>query len=54
MVYDEATKDWVPRFGQGSIKKVGEKHNWLMEEKKEHREAGVDPFTFEKNKKKLS
>ena len=54
MVYDEATKDWVPRFGQGSIKKVGEKHNQLMVQKKEHRDAGMDPFTFEKNKKKLA
>lgn len=54
MVYDEATKEWVPRFGAGSIKHVKDKYNWLMEEKKEHREAGVDPFTYEKNKKKLA
>jgi len=25
-----------------------------MEEKKEHRDAGMDPFTFEKNKKKMA
>ena len=33
MVFDEITKDWVPRFGHGSVKKIEEKHNWLMEEK---------------------
>ena len=54
MVYDEATKEWVPRFGMGSIKKVTDKHKWLMEETKEHRAAGLDPFTFEKNKNKLA
>ena len=53
-MFDENTKEWVPRFGAGSIKHVKDKYNWLMEEKKEHREAGVDGFTFEKNKKKLA
>ena len=33
MVFDPITKDWVPRFGMGSVKKIAEKHNWLMEEK---------------------
>lgn len=33
MVYDEITKDWVPRYGMGSAKKIEEQHNWLMEDK---------------------
>lgn len=37
----------------GSIKKVDEKFNWVMEEKQKHRDAGLDPFTFQKNEKKL-
>ena len=48
MVFDPISKDWVPRFGMGSIKKIEEKHNWLMEEKPKHVEAGLDPFTFKK------
>jgi hypothetical protein len=54
MVYDEHTKEWVPRYGMGSVKKIGEKYNWLMEEKAKHREAGMDPFEYEANKKKLA
>jgi hypothetical protein len=46
MVFDPITKDWVPRFGMNSIKKVAEKYNWVMEEKPKHVEAGVDPFTY--------
>jgi regulator of ribosome biosynthesis len=53
MVYDPITQDWVPRFGMGSVKKIAEKYNWVMEEKQKHVEAGVDPFTFKKNAKKL-
>jgi len=53
MVFDEHTKDWVPRYGAGSVKKVAEKFNWLMEEKAKHRAAGVDPFEYKKNEKKL-
>lgn len=53
MVYDPISKDWVPRFGMGSIKKIEEKHNWLMEEKPKHRESGIDPFTYQKNEKKI-
>ena len=53
MVYDEKTDDWVPRYGMGSIKKIQDKHNWLMEEKPKHVEAGIDPFTYKKNEKKL-
>jgi regulator of ribosome biosynthesis len=53
MVFDPITKDWVPRFGMNSIKKVAEKYNWVMEEKPKHVEAGVDPFTYNKNEKKI-
>ena len=53
MVYDEKTQDWAPRFGAGSIKKIADKHQWLMEEKPKHRETGLDPYTYAKNEKKL-
>jgi len=53
LTFDPITKDWVPRFGMGSIKKVEEKYNWMMEEKPKHVEAGLDPFTFKKNEKNL-
>jgi regulator of ribosome biosynthesis len=52
MVFDPITKDWVPRHGTGSVKKIADAHNWLMEEKPKHREAGVDPFTYQKAEKK--
>lgn len=53
MVYDEVTQDWVPRYGMGSIKKIQAKSQWLMVEKPKHVEAGLDPFTYKKNEKKL-
>ena len=53
MVYDPISKEYVPRFGMGSIKKIEDRHNWVMEEKGKHREAGVDPFTYKKNEKKI-
>ena len=53
MVFDPKTNDWVPRYGMGSLKKLDEKYNWVMEEKEKHREAGLDPFTYKKNEKKL-
>lgn len=53
MVYDPITKDWVPRHGAGSVKKIAERYNWVMEEGPEHRAAGVDPFTYAKNEKKV-
>ena len=53
MVYDPITKDWVPRFGMGSIKKIEDKYNWLMVEKPKHIASGLDPFTYKKNEKKL-
>jgi regulator of ribosome biosynthesis len=53
MVFDPITKDWVPRYGMGSIKKIEDKYNWLMEEKPKHVASGLDPFTYKKNEKKL-
>ena len=53
MVFDPVSNDFVPRYGMGSIKKIEEKHNWLMEEKPKHIESGLDPFTYKKNEKKL-
>lgn len=52
LVYDEITKDWVPRWGVGSIKKIAEEADWARVEKPKHRHAGVDPFTYEKMEKK--
>jgi regulator of ribosome biosynthesis len=49
MVYDEITKDWVPRFGHGSVKKIEEQHNWLMEDKP----GQGNPFEKRKEEKKL-
>jgi len=53
MVFDPITEDWVPRYGSGSIKKIEEEANWIMEEKPKHVEAGMDPFTYKKMEKKL-
>ena len=46
LVFDPITQDWAPRWGKGSVKKIEDKHNWLMEEKGKHRTAGMDPFTY--------
>lgn len=51
LVFDPITKDWVPRWGKGSVKKIAEKMNFAMEEKPKHRAAGMDPFTFAKAEK---
>jgi hypothetical protein len=51
MVYDTITRDYVPRFGMGSVKKVEEKFNWLMEDKEKY--GGKNPFTYLKEEKKL-
>jgi hypothetical protein len=53
MVFDPISNDWVPRFGMGSIKKIQEAHNWLQPEKPKHVEAGMNPFDFKKNEKKI-
>lgn len=34
MVYDAITKDWVPRWGPNSIKKIQEASEFIIEEKK--------------------
>lgn len=52
LVYDPIQKDWVPRWGKGSIKKLAEGDNWLMHEKPKHREAGMNPFDYAKAEKK--
>jgi len=30
VVFDPITNDWVPRWGHNSVKKIEDKHNWLM------------------------
>lgn len=52
LVFDPITKDWVPRWGKGSVKKIADKMNFAMEEKPIHRMTGMDPFTFAKAEKK--
>ena len=51
IVYDPLTKDWVPRYGAGSVKKIQDRYNWIMEDKEKY--GGVDPFTYAKQEKKL-
>lgn len=34
MVFDPITNDWVPRWGPGSIKKIQEASEFIIEEKK--------------------
>jgi hypothetical protein len=47
MVFDPITKDWVPRFGKGSVKKIEQKlNNWVMEEKPKHVYSGLNPFDY--------
>lgn len=53
LVFDPISNDWAPRWGKDSVKKVADKHNWLMEEKGVHRTAGVDPFTYQRAEKRL-
>ena len=52
LVFDPITKDWVPRWGKGSVKKIEDKMNFVKEEKAIHRKLGVDPFTLDKMEKK--
>ena len=52
MVFDPITKDWVPRHGMGSVKKIEKKHDWLIE-KGVNKTTGLDPFTMKSQKKKL-
>ena len=50
MVYSEEVGDWVPRWGLGSVKKIQDSMNWVMEEK----EPGVNPFEQRSNEKQLA
>ena len=34
MVFDAITKDWVPRWGPDSIKKIQDASDFIIEEKK--------------------
>ena len=52
LVYDPIQKDWVPRWGKGSIKKLAEGDNWLMHEKPKHVESGMNPFDYARAEKK--
>ena len=49
MVYSDIAKDWVPRWGKGSIKKIENEANWALEEK----EYGVNPFDKKNQEKNL-
>ena len=54
MVFDEITDDWVPRWGKGSIKKIEDQHNWLLEEKEgDIPIEKMDLFTQEKLNKSM-
>jgi regulator of ribosome biosynthesis len=48
MVYDEQAKDFVPRWGADSTKKIADKHNWLIESN-----STEDPFEKERLAKQL-
>lgn len=50
MIYSEEVGDWVPRWGRGSVKKIQDSMNWVMEEK----EPGVNPFEQKSNEKQLA
>ena len=50
MVFSEEIGDWVPRWGRGSVKKIQDSMNWVMEEK----EPGVNPFEQKSNEKQLA
>lgn len=52
LVYDPVEKDWVPRWGKGSIKHRAEGDQWLMHEKPKHRESGLNPFEYAKAEKR--
>jgi regulator of ribosome biosynthesis len=32
LVYDDKRKDWAPRWGKGSVKKLDKKDNWITED----------------------
>ena len=45
LVFDEITNDWVPRWGPKSIKKIEDKHEWLIENHGHAKDGDTDPFT---------
>ena len=55
MVWDEASKDWVPRWGYKSKKQRDEKREWLIEEKETDAPyvGDDDPFLRKSRDKKL-
>merc|ERR1719473_1061442 len=52
MVWNEQVKDWVPRWGAGSTKKIEDKHNWLIP-CKPGQDPNEDPFQKRRDEKKL-
>ena len=50
MVYSELAKDWVPRWGKGSAKKIEEQANWAIEDDG----SGINPFAKKKAEKNLA
>ena len=52
LVFDPITNDWAPRWGKDSVKKIEDKHNWLMPHKQKYEEAGMDAFSYAKAEKK--
>ena len=52
LIFDEITKDWVPRWGPGSKAQIAKKHEWLLEDNSGV-EGGADPFTVKKQEKKM-
>ena len=53
LVYDEITKEWVPRWGPYSVKHIEDKAQWLIEEKDNNKERAIDSFTEVRQKKKM-
>ncbi|KAF4664556.1 Rhodanese- sulfurtransferase [Perkinsus olseni] len=54
MVWDETSKDWVPRWGPNSIKHNQEKMNWLVEVDEDRGDNPYeDPFAKQKAIEKL-
>ncbi len=55
MIWDEGSKDWVPRWGYKSKRQREEQREWLIEEKKTDKpfEGDEDPFLRKKRDGKL-
>lgn len=52
LVYSEELKDWVPRWGKNSVKKIAEKMNVIREVKPG--DEGIDLFQRAKQEKQLA